>query len=585
MAFRAQKARSTVFGILLALGAAPAAAQAPAPRCLRYAFQPDCFEAPCPAAQRRLGNRLDLPPQVAVWVESADRSRFIDTLMVTNLTAKYGLGNRPGLWNHPSGPKHPYGKRLMALPVWAWARGSLYDPVVMQDGHEEWLGFHESISSPDPYYCRPMGLTEIDVDAVSCPTKVFNSAKGRLAAEMAKIPYPPRNDLLGLSSRDCDNPSAVGSCAKSAERYAAINDLDAVAAATPRFDRVYEGLWTLPASLPAEGEYALFVEVNREFDQNQSHTYPAYEDKMLRQTGFTQLGLGNNIGQPSVVFRVPFRLAEGSETFGFADAIAGYGDWNGATGTLHAPDATIGKGRGSGEGRLRTVVTPWSDAPAAMGKVFIRLEPCADGGPGGCDPLPPAPAPVTDMLVIKTGPTTAEVTFRHTGDQGRPVQSYDIRRRLGDAISEENFLEGVPVAHVDPSEPGSNTKFVIDSLKPLTSYVVGVRARGRCGSQSPLVQVPFTTTDLQFKMLTGCFIATAAYGSALAPAVTALRRLRDRTTAGSALGTAAADLYERSSPPLAAVLADSEAGRALVRAVLAPALELVRAAAAAPLPR
>ena len=60
------------------------------------------------------------------------------------------------------------------------------------------MGFHEQISSPDPYYCRPMGLAEVDVDAITCPTKVFNSAKGKLATDMPMVPYPPRNDLTSL---------------------------------------------------------------------------------------------------------------------------------------------------------------------------------------------------------------------------------------------------------------------------------------------------------------------------------------------------------------------------------------------------
>ena len=211
--------------------------------------------------------------------------------MVTNLTARRGVGNRPGLWNLPSGPKHPYGKRLMVLPVWAWARGKLYPQVVMQDGHEEWMGFHESTSTPDPYYCRPMGIGEVDVDAISCPTKVFNSAKGRLAADLPKVPYPPRNDLMQFLDRDCDVPSSGAMCSKSAEQFKTLNDLDAVAAATPPFEQVFEGQWSVASQLRADADYALVVEVNREFDQNAHYRPTAYEDRMLSDNGFTQTGL------------------------------------------------------------------------------------------------------------------------------------------------------------------------------------------------------------------------------------------------------------------------------------------------------
>ena len=115
------------------------------------------------------------------------------------------------------------------------------------------------------------------------------------------------------------------------------------------------------------------------------------------------------------------------------------------------------------------------------------------------------------MLVAETEASTATVQFRHAADDGKPVVGYEIRIRQGEAMStEENFVEGIPVAHVAPGEPGTMASFVIKELKPLTSYVVGVRVKGRCGTQSTLSQAMLSTKDLQFKQLTGCFIATAA---------------------------------------------------------------------------
>ena len=557
----------------------------PAPaaeRCtqLRFAFQPDCFEAPCPP-RRRLGDRLDLGPQIAVWVETADRSRFVDTLMVTNLTARFGLGNRPGRWDLPSGPRHPYGKRLQVLPVWAWARGKLYPRVVMQDDHEEWMGFHEQISSPDPYYCRPMGLQEVDVDAITCPTKVFNSAKGRLATDQPMIPYPPRNDLQPpFTEKDCDQAGAGKlSCPKSAEGFATMNDLDAVSAATPAFDRVFEGQWSVAPALAETGDYALVVEVNREFDQSPAHRYTAYEDKMLTQNGFTQSGMDNNLGQPSVVYRVPFRV-DGSNRFGSTSAIAGYGSVDGTTGVLNAPDSSIAQGPGSGEGRLRTISAPWNDAPPGLpeGRLFVRLDGCGQGGqgPNECAPLPAAPPPVTDMVAVNpASATSATIKFRHPSGTTE-VTGYEIRRHPGIDATEQSFLEGVPVPRVEPGPPGTMTSFELTDLKPLTSYVVAIRSVGRCGTQSGLTQARFTTADQQFKQLTGCFVATAAHGSAMAPAVQSLRRMRDQARDGSALAATAVDLYERTSPPLAAALRGSDPARALVRQLLAPAVSLAR---------
>jgi hypothetical protein len=484
------------------------------------------------------------------------------------------VGNRPGRWDLPSGPRHPYGKRLQVLPIWAWARGRLYPRVIMQDDHEEWMGFHEQISSPDPYYCRPMGLGEIDVDAITCPTKVFNSAKGKLMASQPLVPYPPRNDLTVFSEKDCDDTGNGAGCIRSAEAFGGMNDLDAVAAATPAFERVYEGRWQAPPGLDETAEYALVVEVNREFDQNASYQPRAYEDTMLTRNGFTQSGLDNNLGQPSVIYRVPFRM-DGSTPLGSTATIAGYGSADGTSGIVNAPDSTISHSPGSGEGRLRTVAAPWADRPGDGGKLYVRVDCGEPMGGDGCTPRPAAPPPVTDMVVVKPEATRATIEFRHPDPSASAaIAAYEIRRHPDIEATEQNFLEGVPVARVDPGPPGTMASFELTDLKPLTPYVVAVRVVGACGTQSPLTQLRFTTTDQAFTQLSGCFVATAAHGSAMAPAVKTLRRIRDGVRGRSPLAATAIDLYERTSPPMAAALRQSDPARALVRRLLAPVVSL-----------
>ncbi len=70
----------------------------------------------------------------------------------------------------------------------------------------------------------------------------------------------------------------------------------------------------------------------------------------------------------------------------------------------------------------------------------------------------------------------------------------------------------------------------------------------------------------------GCFIATAAYGSALDPHVDSLREFRDHALLWHAPGRYLIDRYYRYSPPIADAIAASPWLRAAVRGVLTPVI-------------
>lgn len=74
-----------------------------------------------------------------------------------------------------------------------------------------------------------------------------------------------------------------------------------------------------------------------------------------------------------------------------------------------------------------------------------------------------------------------------------------------------------------------------------------------------------------------CFIATACYGSALAPEVGALRRFRDDVLMRSRAGRGFVAMYYALSPPIAAFLRTHPAARHVVRnGLVAPAVGIVR---------
>lgn len=72
-----------------------------------------------------------------------------------------------------------------------------------------------------------------------------------------------------------------------------------------------------------------------------------------------------------------------------------------------------------------------------------------------------------------------------------------------------------------------------------------------------------------------CFIATAAFGSKFTWPVALLRHFRDQYLLTNDIGKAFVNFYYRHSPPIAAVIADSQLLRIMVRLLLAPIIAIV----------
>jgi hypothetical protein len=125
--------------------------------------------------------------------------------------------------------------------------------------------------------------------------------------------------------------------------------------------------------------------------------------------------------------------------------------------------------------------------------------------------------------------------------------------------------------------PGQSQTVQLTGLKGETLYYIGVRTLNPCGEPSLAQFATATTGKQKFVTLSGCFIATAAYGTDMEPDVELLRKFRDRALLKSPLGQLAVAVYYAHSPPLARAISTNEELRSLARRALRPAVALARA--------
>jgi len=96
-------------------------------------------------------------------------------------------------------------------------------------------------------------------------------------------------------------------------------------------------------------------------------------------------------------------------------------------------------------------------------------------------------------------------------------------------------------------------------------------------NQEGIPVIPERYRQPQGRIADGCFVATAAYGSPLAPGVELLREFRDRILAKSEAGRWFIALYYRYGPYIARLVEESEGRKGAVRLLLLPVLGAARA--------
>ena len=506
--------------------------------------------------------------QIVGWIEKADGT-FVDTIYLTQKIGRFGLGNRPGRFDFNSGPvlndMWPYGRRITTFPVWAHRHGKTFPEIVFRNGQESDLSHPFSDSSPEmtPPYCRPMNMNSSPPpddsgawDAGTCATGGTGTDKGKFDPGGATSLYPPRADILKqcLGGEYCDDPSV--------DMYKSLNPFDAVTQATPAAGTPVSVTWSIPADLP-NGDYVMFVEVAKEYDFNATYNSTVYPAPTM--ITYAYFGVPYR-GQPSVVYRVPFTISN-SDTTGATGSYAGFGDPDGASGTLSPPDATkiTEDTPASGAQRLE-LISGTSDRV----EVNVHSE---------LDSVPPAAPDALQPTTI--GATSVSVMFVAPGDDGHlgKAAGYDIRYRTVDPLTAANFddAKSSPVlASIPVVDPGTTETVEVDGLLPETDYWIGVRAYDDCHNTGDVAVIHVTTAARASGYVDACFIATAAYGSKMAGDVELLRHVRDALLRGSVLGELAIETYYTFGPPVAGVVGESELLRAAARDVLAPIVARVR---------
>jgi hypothetical protein len=493
----------------------------------------------------------------------------------------------------------------------------------------------EQRNTDDDYFClrydAELGRRD-SLDAVSCASR-FHSNKGRYLTEgdvaagyaepwqrqdgtgtMRALPlaslYPPRRDVLVCA--DCDHPD-VALYADDARRV--FPEIDSVTMATPAADVPQRIVFDVPHDW-ANGPYVAWVEVHVEGDYD--HAYgPSTEptpsepaegwDVDALEWGYPYRG------QPSVIFAIPFTLAPGGGQWRAREPV-GHGALGGEDGAIAPIDDSIVDdpigAPGSGADRLlvdetgnrvRVTVPGWNiceqpSPPEACGRACETVDGCAEGlfcGPdatciGECDVFM-APATMDGLVEASPHPDVssshhwAHLRFRAPAS-ARHIVQFEVRVGPQPIVDEASFLRALPA--VQPSidrvellvraDAAEGDVFDLDfgGLTPETRYFVGVRAFDECHVPGPVGAATVTTTPIHFSTVSPCFVATAAYGSPLAPRVGALRRLRDRHLRNHALGRALVRVYETVGPVAADAIRGHETRRAIVRAALDPIVAL-----------
>jgi len=452
---------------------------------------------------------------------------------------------------------------------------------------------------------------------------------GRDAGSMQPLPlgslYPPRMDVTRCTTDDCFDHVDLTHFAQDARDV--MPDIDAVTRATAPGEVPQELLFSVPAGW-APGAYVAFIEVNVEGDYNAQWNNTTYPTPRLPDTGWDQYAIVYGYayrGQPSVVYELPFTLGgAGEPSLAVAEAAgrSSWDVWNSGYGQLESislvskDPSSLADSDGSGVDRLHAdsrgmrfavqvkkgTAAPLNAAGAAAdGGVPPQAEAVLDAGGVASDPTSTQPtaafAPVGAVTDLSSrrhdNPLRAHtwaILRLSAARSERPIHDYEVRVATEPINDVPSFIrDGRPAKNATDAAEGATALMLptdvpegapieaaIGDLVAQTHYYVGVRATDDLNRHGPISVAEITTTARKFATVSPCFVATAAYGSALASQVAVLRHVRDRYLLSTAPGRAIVAAYYAAGPLAARAIERHAAWRSLVRACLAPVVALAK---------
>jgi hypothetical protein len=202
-------------------------------------------------------------------------------------------------------------------------------------------------------------------------------------------------------------------------------------------------------------------------------------------------------------------------------------------------------------------------------------------GTGGCTLVVDGAKSVTATFTLSASTTTYTLTLTAAGTGSGTVTSSPSGIACNSSCSGTFAASTTVTLSAAASTDSTFTGWSGACTGTGTCTVAMSRARSVTATFASSTATPTSTSSAQAASSAGdggggggggCFIATAAFGSPMAPQVQLLREVRDTYLLTNGPGRAAVQAYYAVSPPIADVISRSEALRAAVRFGLLPVL-------------